>query len=229
MTYKGYPIQYLQLKGFFKLFLGKSFNKITRPYYTIIDDFVVFSNSPKTLVALLEDYENQQTLDKLASFADLRKKIPKKTSIFSYLNGPLAYPVFRHYVRPEQMNDYDANKKYFQFFQSVGISFKSSKAGFDAHLYMTFGEPDPKNVIRPKNVDSIFTAYFVDPQSELDEMGDADRFVLEKIQKGKYTRYYLGTRQEMIIAHTRDGMLHGSYREYYPDGKIKVEGKYKKG
>ena len=35
----------VEMKGFFRLFFGKLFDKFEKPYYTYVDDYVVFSNN----------------------------------------------------------------------------------------------------------------------------------------------------------------------------------------
>ena len=50
VVYNGYEIKYLEVKGLFKAFLGKLFSKIEKPYYTVLGDYVVLSDDPKTLL-----------------------------------------------------------------------------------------------------------------------------------------------------------------------------------
>lgn len=44
VLYKDYPINHIEMNGFFKLFFGKKFDKFETPYYTFVGDYVVFSN-----------------------------------------------------------------------------------------------------------------------------------------------------------------------------------------
>src|SRR6185503_17405757 len=49
VDYKGYGIHFLGMKGVFKILLGKFFARYDKPYYTIINNFIIFSNHPQTL------------------------------------------------------------------------------------------------------------------------------------------------------------------------------------
>lgn len=55
INYNGYTINYLSLKGFFRLFAGGLFDRLEKPYYTIIGDYVLFSNSPAALTTTIKN------------------------------------------------------------------------------------------------------------------------------------------------------------------------------
>ena len=47
------------MKGFFRLFFGGLFDKFEKPYYTYVDDYVVFSNKASSLLSFVEDYDQK--------------------------------------------------------------------------------------------------------------------------------------------------------------------------
>lgn len=61
-NYKDFEINYVEMKGFFRLFFGKLFDKFEKPYYTYVDDYVVFSNKAASLLSFVEDYEQKNLL-----------------------------------------------------------------------------------------------------------------------------------------------------------------------
>ena len=58
------------MKGFFRLFFGKLFDKFEKPYYTYVDDYVVFSNKAASLLSFVEDYEQKNLLKDNPGFKD---------------------------------------------------------------------------------------------------------------------------------------------------------------
>lgn len=58
-NYKDFEINYVEMKGFFRLFFGKLFDKFEKPYYTYVDDYVVFSNKAASLLSFVEDYDRR--------------------------------------------------------------------------------------------------------------------------------------------------------------------------
>ena len=76
MNYKGYEINFMAIKGFFKMFFGGAFEKLDKPYFTIIDDYVIFSNEPSTLRAVVDSFAAKETLstsEDLSPFPIIRK------------------------------------------------------------------------------------------------------------------------------------------------------------
>ncbi len=229
LSYKSHTIHYLDLKGVFNLFFGKTFNKITKPYYTVIDEYVLFSNSPKTLVALIEDYENGQTLSNTKLFQTALKEMPKELSLFTFINTELLYPVLNQYVKTNQKADYHKNQKYFQFFKSLSIGFKSKGANFSNHVYCSFSQESISEPLYSSiAIDSIYNTYIIGDGS-VEGLSDAELFNLEHFEKGRYSLYYPDGKTLKISAKVKNGLLHGSYEEFYRNSNIKIKGKYRKG
>jgi hypothetical protein len=193
MSYKSHEIYYLDIKGFFGVFFGKAFGKITKPYYTIIDEYVVFSNSPKTLVALLEDYENGNVVGNMESFKRLQKNIPEKVALFTYVNGETTYDVMGKNVKATEKTNYAKNKKYFNFFKSVGIAYTASGSGFDNNIYMHYSDDYEEPMIAELEIDSISNKYFEDYTETLKNMSEAEVFVLNEVNDGEFVKYFPGT------------------------------------
>jgi len=228
MSYKSHEIYYLDIKGFFSVFFGKSFGKITKPYYTIIDEYVVFSNSPKTLVALLEDYENGNVVGNMESFKRLQKNIPEKVALFTYVNGETTYDVMGKNVKAAEKANYAKNKKYFIFFKSVGVAYTASGDGFDNNIYILYSDDYEEPMIAELEIDSISNKYFEDYTETLKNMSEAEVFVLNEVNDGEFVKYFSGTEIVQLKAETKNGQLHGDFMEFYPNGSVRSEGKYRK-
>jgi hypothetical protein len=228
MSYKSHEIYYLDIKGFFSVFFGKSFGKITKPYYTIIDEYVVFSNSPKTLVALLEDYENGNVVGNMESFKRLQKNIPEKVALFTYVNGETTYDVMGKNVKAAEKANYAKNKKYFNFFKSVGVAYTASGDGFDNNIYILYSDDYEEPMIAELEIDSISNKYFEDYTETLKNMSEAEVFVLNEVNDGEFVKYFSGTEIVQLKAETKNGQLHGDFMEFYPNGSVRSEGKYRK-
>ena len=95
VTYKDFDINYVELKGFFALFFGKMFDKFEKPYYTYIDDYVVFSNKPSTILSFIEDYEQGYILNNDPDFKHVLEQVEKKSTYFLFVNTPKFFPLLR--------------------------------------------------------------------------------------------------------------------------------------
>jgi hypothetical protein len=230
MQYKTYPIYYLDIKGFFNVFFGKAFAKLTKPYYTIIGDYVIFSNSPKTLVSAIEDYENGLVLKASASYQRTIENISSKSTLLVYANGPQAYDVLAQNINPKEAADYRRNKPYITFFKSIGISYEASGDGFESTIYMHFAEDlSAEDELPADQSDKLAAEYLEDYSTLLQGMTNAETFVLKEINDGEFEKHFAGTSQLQIKAETKDGRFHGDFEEYYQNGNKRSEGTYRKG
>jgi hypothetical protein len=129
--YKEFPINMLAIKGFFKLFLGKLFENIEKPYFTFIDDYVVFSNSTGALMQCIDDYTMGNTLSKSASFANISGSCPMNASIFVYLNTPNFYKHLLKSSNKDSRPGVESNKELIMSFCEIGISMIPKNGNFE--------------------------------------------------------------------------------------------------
>jgi len=87
IQYKNHEIQFLSIKGFFKLLLGKAFSAIDKPYYTVMEDYVVFSNSPRTLGKIITAVQEKRTLDHTKEYAVFMENFQYEANLFIYLSS----------------------------------------------------------------------------------------------------------------------------------------------
>ncbi|MEL7144983.1 MAG: DUF3352 domain-containing protein, partial [Bacteroidota bacterium] len=91
IDYKGYPINFMSVKGFFKLLLGKLFDRFDKPYFTVIDEYVVFANEPQVLRRIIDDYLKENTLQNQQPFQAFVERLDDEHSALIYLQLPLLY------------------------------------------------------------------------------------------------------------------------------------------
>ncbi|MCD8260603.1 MAG: DUF3352 domain-containing protein [Bacteroides sp.] len=84
VDYKKYDIHYIEMKGFFRLFFGKLFDTFEKPYYTYLEDYVVFSNSAASLLSFLEDYEQKNLLKNSPVFKKAYADFAGSSTLFLY-------------------------------------------------------------------------------------------------------------------------------------------------
>lgn len=221
VSYKGYQINYVEMKGFFTLFFGKMFDKFEKPYYTYIDDYVVLSNKPASLLSFVEDYEQKRTLDRNTGFELAFSQVDKKSTYFVYANTQKAFPLLKPVLNKKSWNDLHQNKDVVYSFPyaTLQITGEQKQITMQACLnYLPYKEeiiPEPEDETVPE-------------LSEKDEIDELNRFYAEKFQGNIYREFYPAgaLKSECEI---REGRRHGKYHEYYEEGTLKIRGKYNKG
>ena len=221
IDYEGYGIHYLEMKGFFRLLFGRMFDRLEKPYYTIIDDYAVFSNSPATLLSMIEDYRNKQTLEQDKDFDRFMDKFDKRSSLFVYVDSRKSFPLWKNLVSASVWQSVQENQHFILCFPQTGFQLTAGKTLFDTRMIAGFQAPV---------VDSDFEDTEMEDDSDLsseeDTLSNLQLFYVEKMTGNVYTEFYddgaVKNKTEM-----KNGIRHGKYKEFYPDGKLKIYGKFK--
>lgn len=216
LHYQGYDLNYLELSGFFRLFFGKMFERLEKPYYTLIGDYVVFSNSTETLLNLVEDHRQKLTLSRSGDFHGFQKNFNKRSTIFAYFNSEKAFPLLQNLSSAQTWQSLQQNRKYVEALRRMGLQLLAGDGSlFETQLRIDFEATPPQ-------AEEEETAYHV----STDTLDDLQRFYVEKLHKNVYRQFYEdGTIQSKV--ETAQGLRDGRYKEYYPSGKLKITGRFK--
>lgn len=229
LAYKEHFIRFMDVKGFFDILLGSSFNEIEKPYFTFIDDCVVFSNNPNTLKQIISDFIDGKTLGNSDEFNSFNQYFDKESSIYMYINTPLSYNSMYPYFDSKTRQKVTKNKEFITCFSQMGLQLTPKDNLFKSNLVVKYTDPETlKNAsifesfepveihkpiaIKKKDPTAIFNISQINP-SDL----SADEFE-SKFNNGKTYQ----------IVQLKDGLKHGRFKEYYKNGKLKITGKFYK-
>ncbi len=245
VTYRGYQINFMAIKGFFRLLLGKFFKDLEKPYFIIIDDYVIFSNHPQTLKNFINDYETKNTLDSSDEFQEFSDHFDSKSNLFAYINMPLFHKNMSSMVSADTRLQLQKNKKYITCFSQIGLQLIASGAIFESKLAAAYRDPKtfsqtlqftdrPETLLKAKfgpeltppevpETSNILLLKMVD-EEELIKIQD---ITPDDLNAKRYTETYKDGSLKISVP-LKKGMKHGVYRKYYPNGAINIKGRYKK-
>ncbi len=216
IAYNGYDIHYLEIKGLFKAFMGELFSKIEKPYYTIIGDYVVMSDDPKTLLLTIDDFNAQKTLSNKAAYRAFRTQFAEQTSVLAYVSPNHHFANFKGILSPEKWKSTQANQPYVRCFDHVGLGL----SGDGDRMRTVFGAQFAQWQAPVAVVDTTM--------SETDTLTAMDLFLIQHFQANMNTIYYENGLPKQAVE--MDGsVMDGIFVEYYDNGVIKTKGKYNKG
>ncbi|MGB3467133.1 MAG: DUF3352 domain-containing protein [Cyclobacteriaceae bacterium] len=227
IEYKGYPINFMSVKGFFKLILGKMFDRFDKPYYTIIDRYVVFANEPQVLRRIIDDYVNDNTLIKQKPFKAFVDRLDDDHSAMIYLQLPLLHGSMKDLASREFLRYLRESKGLLEDFPQIAMQVSPEGDMLDTKIFLSqkiFVLPDPTSFNVPfvadtVNYDSLFKIN-VGEQIEIAEV------VIEDLNAKSQTEEYEDGQTKYEVG-VKDGLKHGTYYEYYETGELKIKGKYK--
>jgi len=232
VNYKGYAINFMSIKGFFKILLGDLFSNIEKPYFTIIDDFVIFSNEPNTLKSIINAYTNKETLNYFKAFNDFNKRFDNRSSVFAYINTPNLYNTAYDFVDIATKKQLKTNKDYFICFPQIGIQLTPSKNDFKSQLILEYQTPDKVKSsytfddAKPKTVITTPTS-LTEENINKDTVFNIPELYPSDLTARVFTKKYSNGNTKFSVE-LKDGLKHGSYEAYYQNGNLKISGKYRK-
>ena len=229
IDYKDHRIHFLSIKGFFKLFLGKLFEDFDKPYYTIIDDYVVFSNQPNTLKGIVDAYVEIETLDTSEDYQKFLTYFDKESAVFTYINTPILYENLYELANEETKAQMRKNKDYIICFPQVGFELVPNEGLFETVLVVNYQDVEEvKKKIQFRQQEIRYDEVPVGGFSELtDAVFKVGTIYPSDLNAKSYQKKYNSGKTRFKVA-LKNGQKHGRYESYYPNGQLKLKGRYRK-
>ncbi len=238
LNYKDHKINFLSIKGVFKVLFGNIFDKIDKPYFTTIEDYVIFSDNPNTLRLIITNYLSKNTLSNSEEFIKFNNNFDDKSCVFGYINSELLYDNFYEIADNKTKLSIQKNKDFIVCFSQIGFQFiPSSENIFENKLIVQYRNPDKKQkttfpkAIYPKPINPSDTIV-EDGNDAIVEVDYNTLFIIEEIfpenlNDREYKVYYKSGEIHKVFS-LKNGMKHGVYKEYYKNGNTKIKGRYRK-
>jgi len=224
VDYKGFEINYLEMKGFFRLFFGGLFDKFEKPYYTYIDEYVVFSNQAASLLSFIEDYEQKNLMKDNQGFSKALSHFDINSTIFLYVDIHRFYPQLQRMVNTKTWAELQTNKNVVYSFPYWSMQIVSNKESASIQYTMDYETYVPNPVI-VTDADEEDREMNENAGTEKEQLSELKRFYIEKFQ-GNILREFYPEGALKSETEVKEGRLHGRHREFYETGKLKVRGKY---
>jgi hypothetical protein len=248
VDYNGYPINYVEMKGFFRLFFGSLFARFETPFYTYMDDYVVFSNRSSSLLSFVEDHRQGNILSGSDTFNNaLSRAGGGSATVFAYLDTHRFWPLMGPMMTPSTWLDIQKNRDVVWSFPSMTLQIVAARQT-TLSLAMNYlpvdqqvvsnggsggsgeggGSADVPTVATSESADSADDAMNADAESERELMNELKRFYVEQFE-GNVLREFYDSGALRSESEVKGGKRHGRYREFSEDGALIVRGKYSAG
>lgn len=229
VDYKGRQINFLSIKGFFKLLFGGRFNELDKPYFTQVGDYIIFSDDPNALKSIIDDVDAGQTLATSSEFRDFEKKFDAESTIFVYGNVPLFYDTIYAMADQQTKGKMDKNMDYIVCFPQFGFQLSPRDDIFESRMAINYRAPELLQRDRPMTPRKPMPTQAPDgPQSgEVSEaVFDLAPIYPSDLNADSFRKNYSNgsIRFEVDL---KDGLKHGSYMEYHPNGERKITGRFR--
>lgn len=224
VTYKDFEINYIEMKGFFRLFFGKLFDKFEKPYYTYVDDYVVFSNKAASLLSFVEDYEQKNLLKNTQGFKEAYSYMKSSSTIFLYTDIHKFYSQLKPMMNPATWHEVQSNKEVLYSFPYWTMQVVGDKHTTSLQYVMDYSPYTPESAVEV-TADEEEEDMNEEAVTEKEQLSELKRFYVEKFE-GNVLREFYPEGALKSECEVKEGKRHGRYREYYENGNLKLRGKY---
>ena len=227
VKYKNHEINFLSIKGFFKILLGNRFKEFDKPYFTQIEDYVVFSNNPNTLKTIISKYEAKETLATSEDFIAFDKKFKNESSLFIYSNIPVLYDNMYALADRKTKTQLRKNKDFIICFPQVGFQLTPEDDLFESTLVVNY--QDVEKVKENAQFEEVEKSKKNSSKAEesLDVVFKLKPIYPTDLNAKSFSKKYSdgAIRFEVDL---KDGLKNGRYKEYYPNGEKRITGRFRK-
>ncbi|QNK61463.1 hypothetical protein H7F33_12915 [Pedobacter sp. PAMC26386] len=126
-------IKRFKKSGLLYCYFGEPFKPYIKPYYTIIDNYMVFSNQPGALQSFLNDYHANKLLINTPDYINVYSQISKTASITYYVNRKNSSDLVRRTIFTPYYNHF-IKKQGLETFTSLIYQLNGDKGTFQTNL-----------------------------------------------------------------------------------------------
>ncbi|MCK5538097.1 MAG: DUF3352 domain-containing protein [Bacteroidales bacterium] len=221
IVYKNFEISFLDVKGFFRVFLGKLFEKLEKPYITYIEDYVILSNSLPAIKKAIDDYALGQTLGRSEKFVDFRDNFSPKSNVSMFIQMPKMYTNLYQFSSLEDRKVITENKELILSFARIGFQLNSDDGMFQNFIlaeHDTAALVDDQLELIVNNLSDSSSVNTISKLDILKDISDTTQFT-----EGPY-KIYFDVEQTVakFEAMAVGSKLNGMAKLYFENGKIQA-------
>ncbi|WP_340153463.1 DUF3352 domain-containing protein [uncultured Marivirga sp.] len=228
IKYKGYDIQFLSIKGFFKLMFGNAFKGIDKPYYTIMDDYVIFSNSPRTIGKIITAVNEKTTLDHTKEYALFMENFAYESNLFVYISAEELVLDAKKLLDNESWQELKPHTTYFQSFPMIGMQFTADGDLMRHQMQMNYLNHEQMSNWKALVQESSTVQEEVADTSktEEEEIIAVEEILPEDLNSKTFIEYF-DNKEIRFEVSLKDGLKHGRYFQYDSLGNMIIKGRYR--
>jgi hypothetical protein len=230
VEYSGHSIRYIAFPGLLKALFGNMLDKIEKPYYTYIDKYVIFSNHPQTLKNMIDDYKEGNTLENSNDYYNFTDQFDNKNSAWAYFDIPVLFGNLKEFTSAENWQKLNRNKPYITSFVRAGVQIDGKDDLLHVLLKAEYREAIEEYDMPRFDTDAFLKLFTengaAETETDVNAGWDDPVIVINDLDDSKVEVFYEDHSPESETS-VKNGLKHGNYKAYYPNGQVKVRGRYR--
>jgi hypothetical protein len=128
-------IKLFKVSGLFYNFFGEPFKEFKRPFYSIIDNYLIIANNASTIQDFLNNYKKNNVLSNTAVYTKIFEEISKTSNVIFYANLKQSLPLFKKHLLPQFYNSLTNSEKT-EKFETLTYQLSSDQLKFQTNLLL---------------------------------------------------------------------------------------------
>ncbi|MEA3318044.1 MAG: hypothetical protein U9R54_08810, partial [Bacteroidota bacterium] len=121
-----YKIYHMPIKNIFSNQFGSIFNKVENNYFAFIDNFIVFSDSKKSLNNFIHSFVRGKTLENEIKFQQFSDYLSSESNFYFYTNMFRSPVIISEFLNQKLKTGLNNNINSFRKFQAFALQFRNS-------------------------------------------------------------------------------------------------------
>lgn len=122
--------------------LGDAFNAFKKPYFRIIDNYLILANSPKELESYNDTYLNRKFLNTTEQYVNFDNLLAEKSNVSFFMHFKNAQQILKDGLKDEFYLAYKNNSLSFKNFYGASYQFAATDKNFYTNFCLLQNQPD---------------------------------------------------------------------------------------
>ncbi|HZX57886.1 MAG TPA: hypothetical protein VFE54_04150 [Mucilaginibacter sp.] len=119
-----------------QILLGDAFYLFKRPYFKVIDNYLVLTNTPSELVSYNDSYTNRKFLVNTECYNEFNNLLAEMCNVSFFIQFKNAAQLFKQDMKPSFYNDFNKSEPGWKNFYGASWQFSSSDKSFYTNFCM---------------------------------------------------------------------------------------------
>ena len=231
-NYKGYDIAYISFPGLLKAIFGRLLERIEVPYIAQIEDNVIISNHPQVLKNIIDDFEEQKTLANNINYYNFIKHFKTQCGMATYIDVPVVFSNLKYYFDNETWAKLKKDEEYITSFSNAGLYLDNNNNLFHFDFKAQYDRNTQQYSPFKYTAFDFFsdtengsTPLVIEPEED-NTVIEPSKILIRNLDASEHNQYFADSTLQLTIE-LKDGLKHGTFKEYYKNGNLKIRGKFR--
>lgn len=139
--FNGVKIGQLKLQGILSELFGDGYDDFSNPYFMVLEDFVVFASTERSLVEYLQYIQADRTLAKELSFSRFIENLSSSYNVFTYHHLGRSKNILNSYLNRDAVDVLERNNAAISQFEALGTQITTTGQSFYSNVFLNYN-PD---------------------------------------------------------------------------------------